>query len=80
MPDFKPGQRWISVAELQMGLGTIMRVEQRTVSVMFLATGESRNYAVDTAPLTRVRYGPGDRVRSIDGWDCGSPTSVKSTT
>ena len=69
MPDFKPGQRWISVAELQMGLGTIMRVEQRTVSVMFLATGESRNYAVDTAPLTRVRYGPGDRVRSIDGWE-----------
>jgi ATP-dependent helicase HepA len=52
-----------------MGLGTIMRVEQRTVSVMFLATGESRNYAVDTAPLTRVRYGPGDRVRSIDGWE-----------
>ncbi|MEJ2308771.1 MAG: RNA polymerase-associated protein RapA [Gammaproteobacteria bacterium] len=69
MPEYKPGQRWISIAELQMGLGTIMRVEQRTVSVMFLATGESRNYAVHTAPLTRLEYAPGDRVRSIDGWE-----------
>jgi ATP-dependent helicase HepA len=66
---FRPGQRWISIAELQMGLGTVTHVEQRTVTVMFLATGESRHYAIDTAPLTRLLYSPGDRISSIEGWE-----------
>ena len=67
--NFRPGQRWISVAELQMGLGTISHVEHRTVTVMFLLTGESRHYAIDSAPLVRLLYAPGDRVRSIEGWE-----------
>ncbi|MGD9356963.1 MAG: RNA polymerase-associated protein RapA, partial [Chromatiales bacterium] len=69
MAKFRPGQRWISIAELQMGLGTVTHVEQRTVTVMFLATGESRHYAIDTAPLTRLLYSPGDRISSIEGWE-----------
>ena len=67
--NFRPGQRWISIAELPMGLGTISHVEQRTVTVMFLLTGESRHYAIDSAPLVRLLYAPGDRVRSIEGWE-----------
>lgn len=66
--DFIPGQRWVSVAELQMGLGTVTRVEGRTITVYFLATGESRTYAADTAPLTRLEFAPGDRVHSIEEW------------
>ncbi|MGD9296754.1 MAG: RNA polymerase-associated protein RapA [Chromatiales bacterium] len=69
MANFRPGQRWISIAELQMGLGTISSVEHRTVTVMFLLTGENRHYAIDSAPLVRLLYAPGDRVRSVEGWE-----------
>lgn len=67
MQDFLPGQRWISVAESQMGLGTILSVDHRTISVVFLATGETRTYARQTAPLTRVLFSPGDVILDQDG-------------
>ena len=51
MQEFIPGQRWISSAELQLGLGTVMNVEHRTVTLLFLASGETRTYAKQTAPL-----------------------------
>ncbi len=66
MADFIPGQRCISDAELQMGLGTILAVEERTLTVLFLATGETRTYAKLTAPLTRVMFSVGDSVTSHD--------------
>ena len=66
MADFIPGQRCISDAELQMGLGTILTVEARTLTVLFMATGETRTYAKQTAPLTRVLFSPGDNVVSHD--------------
>ena len=56
MANFRPGQRWISIAELQMGLGTISSVEHRTVTVMFLLTGENRHYAIDSAPLLNTVF------------------------
>ncbi len=68
MQDFIPGQRWISDAELQLGLGTVLAVDQRTVTVLFLAAGETRTYARQTAPLTRVEFAPGDSVKTSDGW------------
>ena len=67
MQEFIPGQRWISVAETQMGLGTVLSVEHRTVTVLFMATGETRTYARETAPLTRVQFVPGDTVIDADG-------------
>ena len=66
MADFIPGQRCISDAELQMGLGTILAVEERTLTVLFLATGETRTYAKLTAPLTRGMFSVGDSVSSHD--------------
>ncbi|MDT8283604.1 MAG: RNA polymerase-associated protein RapA, partial [Gammaproteobacteria bacterium] len=66
MSDFIPGQRCISDAELQMGLGTILSVEQRTLTVLFLATGDTRTYAKLTAPLTRVMFSVGDSITSHD--------------
>ena len=68
MHEFFPGQRWISDAELQMGLGTVLTVEHRTVTILFLATGETRIYAKQTAPLTRVSFTPGNRVKTHEGW------------
>jgi len=62
--EVSPGQRWISDTEIDMGLGTVLSVEHRTLTVVFFATGETRTYAKQTAPLTRVRFAPGDTIRN----------------
>jgi ATP-dependent helicase HepA len=64
MHNISPGQRWISDTELDMGMGMVMAVEQRTITIAFPATGEQRTYARQTAPLTRVEFAPGDTVRN----------------
>ncbi len=68
MSDFIPGQRWISDAELDQCLGTILKTDDRTVTVLFLATGEMRTYSRQTAPLSRVAFAVGDEVTSHEGW------------
>ena len=69
MHNFIPGQRWISDAETELGLGTILKVEHRTVTVVYLASGELRTYAIENAPLTRVWFDSGDRIKGHDGRD-----------
>jgi len=59
---FSPGQRWISTAEPELGLGTVLRVEGRTVQLAFPASGVVRHYAQQMAPLTRAEFRPGERV------------------
>lgn len=66
--DFTSGQRWISDTESDLGLGTVLEVEHRQITVVFLATGETRIYAKETAPLTRVAFMSGDLVTSHEGW------------
>lgn len=65
---FHPGQRWISDGESNQGLGTVTTVEHRFVSIVFTATGESRQYAIENAPLTRVIFNEGDTIPSHEGW------------
>ncbi len=67
MQDFVIGQRWISAAELQLGLGMVIEIEHRTVSIVFPATGETRIYARADAPLSRVRFRAGDWIERQDG-------------
>jgi ATP-dependent helicase HepA len=59
---FQPGQRWISSAEPELGLGTILRVEGRSVQVLFAKSGVLRPYATDSAPLIRAEFRAGQRV------------------
>jgi len=59
---FQPGQRWISTAEPELGLGTILRVEGRGVQVLFAKAGVLRPYATDSAPLIRAEFRAGQRV------------------
>ncbi len=66
MQEFVPGQRWVSSAELDMGLGMVVSVEHRTVTLVFPASGETRTYARQTAPLARVSFVPGDTVLGGD--------------
>jgi|GEM_PF-6425118 len=68
MEDFAIGQRWISDTETDLGLGTILEVEHRQIAIVFLATGDTRRYAKETAPLTRVVFSVGDSVTSHEGW------------
>lgn len=65
---FQVGQRWISDSESDQGLGTVTGVEHRFVNIVFTATGESRKYAKDNAPLTRVIFNKDDLIPSHEGW------------
>jgi ATP-dependent helicase HepA len=66
---FALGQRWLSDTETDLGLGTIVLIESRTLTMLFPATGESRVYAAQTAPLTRIEFVIGDSVKSHEGWE-----------
>ena len=64
---FVPGQRWVSNTESELGLGIVMDIENRRVTVSFPAVGERRTYALDNAPLNRVHYEVGEIVSNADG-------------
>ena len=66
MTDFKPGQKWISNAEPELGMGQVMSTRDRLVSVYFELAGEQRTYSRNEAPLTRVRFSKGDRIATQD--------------
>lgn len=59
----KPGQRWISNAEPELGLGTILRVEGRSVQVLYATSAVLRHYAVHAAPLTRAEFRAGQKIQ-----------------
>ncbi len=61
------GQRWVSDGEPELGLGIIRKSGDGRVEIAFPAAGETRIYAIDTAPLRRVRFMPGDRIKDYAG-------------
>tara|TARA_R110000772_G_scaffold141115_3_gene250676 strand:+ start:43167 stop:45971 length:2805 start_codon:yes stop_codon:yes gene_type:complete len=61
------GQRWVSHADAQLGLGIIVEVEPRRVTLSFPAVGEERTYAANSAPLTRLRFKAGDHISTVQG-------------
>jgi len=65
---FTLGQRWISDTESELGLGTVVALDARMVTLLFPATGENRLYARNDSPITRVIFNPGDTVTSHEGW------------
>lgn len=68
MAQYQPEQRWISDSEAELGLGTILAQDGRLLTVLYPATGDTRQYALRNAPLTRVRFAPGDEVTHFEGW------------
>jgi len=70
---FTIGQRWISEAEAELGLGIVLDIANRRLTLSFPAAGERRTYAMDNAPVSRVLYQVGEKVRHQDG------TSIKIT-
>lgn len=61
------GQRWVSHADAQLGLGVVVEVEPRRITLSFPAVGEERTYAIDNAPLTRLRFKEGDHINTVEG-------------
>lgn len=64
---FKAGQRWFSQTEPELGLGLIESVSGRRIQILFPATGETRVYAEDKAPLQRHVLKPGQLLVTRDG-------------
>lgn len=64
---FVIGQRWISEAEAELGLGIVLDVANRRLTLSFPAAGERRTYALDNAPVSRVKYEVGEKVKHQDG-------------
>lgn len=65
---YQPGQRWISDSEADLGLGTVLAGDDRLLTLLYPASGETRQYSLRNAPLTRVRFAPGDEISHHDGW------------
>ncbi|MDO8908433.1 MAG: SNF2-related protein [Pseudohongiella sp.] len=64
--EFVAGQRWLSDSEPDLGLGLVTDVDFRTVSIDFKAVDETRRYARQQAPLTRLVLKAGDKVTLAD--------------
>ncbi|WP_104400013.1 RNA polymerase-associated protein RapA [Vibrio penaeicida] len=65
---FALGQRWISDTESDLGLGTVVALDARTVTLLFAASEENRVYARSDAPVTRVTFNVGDVIDAQEGW------------
>jgi ATP-dependent helicase HepA len=61
------GQRWISDSEPELGLGIILETAAGQVKVFFPAVSGLRNYSLESAPLRRVEFKEGDRIKSHEG-------------
>ena len=64
---FIPGQRWSSNSEPELGLGIIEDVDPQFVNILFPACDELRRYSVDSPPLHRIRFQPGNTIQDVTG-------------
>jgi ATP-dependent helicase HepA len=60
---FVPGQRWLSETEPELGLGMVLTSTPHQVTVVFRATGTTRQYSIESAPLKRVVFRVGETVK-----------------
>ena len=67
--EFIKGQRFISQTEQELGLGSVEDINHRMVKLAFAAANESRIYAKDNAPLSRIVFDIGDKVPARAGWE-----------
>ncbi len=57
----------MSDAEPELGLGIVISIDERSVVLAFASAGETRRYALRSAPLRRVRFAAGDTVTDDQG-------------
>lgn len=66
--EFIKGQRFISQTEQELGLGKVEEVNHRMVQITFDGANESRIYAKDNAPISRILFEIGDIIPAKAGW------------
>lgn len=67
MQQFAIGQRWLSDTETELGLGVLIDVDERAVSILFPKSDETRVYARNNAPLTRIVFHVQDEIFDQEG-------------
>ncbi|MBT5032855.1 MAG: RNA polymerase-associated protein RapA [Proteobacteria bacterium] len=67
MNDFILGQRWLNDSDLSLGLGIVVESDHRTVAIAYPLTGETRVYAKQGSPLTRITFAVGDQIANTAG-------------
>ena len=65
--EFHLGQRWVSNTESSLGIGFIEKIDGRHLTIIFPAVDETRVYAMDNAPLNRVKYPIGEVIQTEEG-------------
>ena len=66
--EFIKGQRFISQTEQELGLGRVEEINHRMVKIIFDGANESRIYAKDNAPISRILFEIGDEIPAKSGW------------
>ena len=67
LQQFAIGQRWLSDTETELGLGVLIDVDERSVSILFPKSDETRVYARSNAPLSRIVFNKGDELHDQEG-------------
>lgn len=62
MDVFYPNQRYTSKGEPELGIGILTETNNRQVKIHFPLSHETRIYALESAPLRRVVFKPGDTI------------------
>ncbi len=67
MGKFQKGQRWINESEPELGVGVVVDVAPGRVFLLFRVSNTLRQYAIESAPIKRVEFRPGDTVKAHTG-------------
>ncbi len=67
MGEFFPKQRYISDGEAELGTGLLTDTTKGKVQIFFPLSEEIRLYAIESAPLRRVVFKPGDVIIDTKG-------------
>lgn len=67
LQQFAIGQRWLSDTETELGLGVVIDVDERSVSILFPKSDETRVYAKTNAPLSRIIFNVKDELHDQEG-------------
>jgi ATP-dependent helicase HepA len=67
LQQFAIGQRWLSDTETELGLGVLIDVNERSISILFPKSDETRVYARSNAPLSRIVFNVKDELQDQEG-------------
>ncbi len=67
LQQFAIGQRWLSDTETELGLGVLIDVDERSISILFPKSDETRVYARNNAPLSRIIFNVNDELQDQEG-------------